>query len=465
MDISAGTVLGQKYRVDDVLGTGGMGVVVAAHDIKLDRKVAIKLLLPEALRSPEAVGRFLREARAAVKITSEHVARVIDVGELENGAPFMVMEYLQGTDLSDWLLQRGALPVEQAVTFVLQACEALAEAHSLGIVHRDLKPGNLFCIQRPDGELSIKIIDFGISKVTPPGAAPNDLTRTTSLMGSPHYMSPEQMRASKNVDARTDIWSLGVILFELVTRTTPFVGEALTDLAVKVTTEPAPRVSALLPDAPAVLEDAVARCLEKERDRRFASVGELAVALKPLGGRGAPARVERILGILRGAGVATTASPASSRREERLVGQPHAPRTVSTWSQNTPERTLRRRTVWGLAAGGALVAMGGLAWALLGGGARQAATAAPASSVPVTTTTSPEVAPLPAASTVTVAASEATAAASTTSAPRPLPAPGRSAIPRATSSQARPSAAHVPVCKLVSRFDAQGEEHFVKECR
>ena len=181
-----------------------MGVVVAAHHLQLDERVALKFLLPEALGNAEAVARFAREARAAVKIESEHVARVIDVGSLENGAPYMVMEYLEGSDLAAWLRERGPLPVEQAVDFVLQACEAIAEAHALGIVHRDLKPANLFCVAAPDGLLSIKVLDFGISKVRPPAGArgghdaherDHGLARSTCR--------PSRCGRRKDVDART----------------------------------------------------------------------------------------------------------------------------------------------------------------------------------------------------------------------------------------------------------------------
>src|SRR6478752_489071 len=164
IELNEGEVLAGKYRIERVLGQGGMGIVVAATHLQLGERVALKFLLPEALSNPLAVERFAREARAAVKIKSEHVARVSDVGTLENGAPYMVMEYLDGSDLAAWLTQRGRLPVEQAVEFVLQASEAIAEAHSLGIVHRDLKPANLFVTRRPDGALSVKVLDFGISK-------------------------------------------------------------------------------------------------------------------------------------------------------------------------------------------------------------------------------------------------------------------------------------------------------------
>src|SRR3954465_531507 len=165
-EVHEGQILAGKFRIERVLGQGGMGVVVAATHLQLDQRVALKFLLPEALSNPEAVERFAREARAAVKIKSEHVARVADVGTLESGAPYMVMEYLEGSDLATWLQQRGKLPVEQAIEFVLQACEAIAEAHALGIVHRDLKPANLFVIQRADGVLAVKVLDFGISKAT-----------------------------------------------------------------------------------------------------------------------------------------------------------------------------------------------------------------------------------------------------------------------------------------------------------
>src|SRR3954454_18638740 len=220
-EIAEGRVLAGKYRIERVLGRGGMGVVVAAHHIHLDEKVAIKFLLPEAVANAEVLGRFVREARAAVRIKSEHVARVSDVGTLEGGEPYMVMEYLEGSDLAEWLLQRGALPVEQAVEFLLQASEAIAEAHALGIVHRDLKPANLFVVRRADGLLSIKVLDFGISKVTDASMAAGAATSTLALMGSPLYMSPEQMESARTADARSDIWSLGVILYELLTGACP----------------------------------------------------------------------------------------------------------------------------------------------------------------------------------------------------------------------------------------------------
>ena len=213
--VREGEILAGKYRVERLLGSGGMGMVVAAHHLDLDEKVALKLLLPGAATNPMLVARFVREARAAAKIKSEHVARVTDVGQLEDGSPYMVMEHLEGSDLAAYLTRTGPLPVAEAVDFVLQACEALAEAHGLGIVHRDLKPANLFCVQRVDDQRSIKVLDFGISKISVDTAS-QSLTQTSALMGSPLYMSPEQMQSARTVDARADIWSLGVILFELL---------------------------------------------------------------------------------------------------------------------------------------------------------------------------------------------------------------------------------------------------------
>jgi len=304
----AGEILAGKYRIERVLGVGGMGVVVCAHHLQLDERVALKFLRPEALENGEAVARFDREARAAVKIKSEHVARVTDVGRLENGAPYMVMEYLEGRDLSAWIAERGALPVELAVDFVLQACEAIADAHALGIIHRDLKPSNLFCIVRSDGLPSIKVLDFGISKLTGLSASAPDMamTRTQSLMGSPLYMSPEQMQTSKGVDARADIWALGVILFELVTGRVPFMGEGIPDLVLNIVTGPTPSARAVRPDVPLVLEQAIRRCLEKDRANRYANVAELAEALVGLAPKEAVPTVEKISRIIRNAGLATS---------------------------------------------------------------------------------------------------------------------------------------------------------------
>jgi len=298
LEVPIGTVLAGKYRVDRILGAGGMGVVVAAHHLQLDQQVAIKMLLPSMLKHREAVERFTREARAAVKIKSEHVARVSDVGVLETGAPYMVMEYLEGEDLGQWVSERGVLAVGQAVEFLLQAAEAIAEAHALGIVHRDIKPANLFCVRRADGLLSVKVLDFGISKLT---NAPLDLsmTKTQTVMGSPHYMAPEQVLSAKNADAQSDIWSLGAVLFELLTGQVPYAAESFPELVLKVSGTDAPSVTSLRDDVPPELAAVVSRCLERDRDQRFKNLAELAVALVPFGPpRRSEASAERVVRVL-----------------------------------------------------------------------------------------------------------------------------------------------------------------------
>ena len=312
--VREGEVLAGKYRVERVLGVGGMGAVVAAHHVQLDTKVALKFLLPAMLEHPEAVGRFAREARAAVKITSEHVARVFDVGTLESGAPYLVMEFLEGVDLGSRLRQRGPLPIEQAVDFVLQASVAIADAHSLGIVHRDLKPANLFCVLRNDGTLVIKVLDFGISKTTQHSAsdAVSSMTQTSAGMGSPLYMSPEQMQATRDVDAQTDIWAIGVTLYELLAGAPPFTGESYAEIAIRVATAPLAPLRSRRPDAPAGLEEVVGKCLAKDKSRRFSDVAEFAEALAAFGSPRSRASVERIVGILRAAGFAAATQPLIS---------------------------------------------------------------------------------------------------------------------------------------------------------
>ena len=220
-----GTILAGKYRVERIIGQGGMGVVVEAKHITLDERVALKFLLPEYATHPEAAGRFLREAKAAVKIKSEHVARVSDVGTLETGAPYMVMEFLEGRDLSRTLEVNGVLQVEDAVDYVIQGCDALAEAHGYGIVHRDIKPANLFLSKRPNGTPLVKVLDFGISKTVE--SAIDNLTKTSSSMGSALYMSPEQMQQTRGVDHRTDIYALGITLYELLAGKQPFYADTL----------------------------------------------------------------------------------------------------------------------------------------------------------------------------------------------------------------------------------------------
>ncbi|WP_437839590.1 protein kinase domain-containing protein [Sorangium sp. So ce1153] len=317
--VAEGQILSGKYRVERILGQGGMGVVVAALHEQLHQRVAIKLLHPGA--NAEMVERFVREARAAVRLKSEHVARVLDVGTLETGAPFMVMEYLDGSDLQQTLRERGPLELEEAVGYVLEACEAIAEAHAAGIIHRDLKPANLFLARGADGSGMVKVLDFGISKaLAEPSAAGGEpelgLTKTAMVLGSPLYMAPEQMRSARTVDTRADIWSLGAILYQLLTARVPFDATSLSELILMINTEAPPSPSTFRRDLPPGLEAAILRCLEKDVAKRFRSVAELAVAIVDFGPPLALAsleRIERTLGLVPAVAWRDRASAARER--------------------------------------------------------------------------------------------------------------------------------------------------------
>jgi serine/threonine protein kinase len=314
----AGDVIAAKYRVERVLGVGGMGIVLAVTHLQLGEAYAIKCLLPGGAADAETVERFMREARAAVRIKSEHIARVSDVGKLDNGSPYILMEYLSGHDLSDVLRASGPLSIRDAVEYVLQACTGIAEAHALGIVHRDLKPSNLFLTQRLDGASLVKVLDFGISKaVADSGPHQPSLTQTASVFGSPAYMSPEQIRSAKNVDFRTDVWALGVILYELLTGELPFVAETSGGLLSAIAADEPRRLRERRRDATEALEAIVARCLEKKVHQRFQSVSELATALEPFRSAGSlvsVGRIRRLSGAPANQHVHLAVTPASNRQ-------------------------------------------------------------------------------------------------------------------------------------------------------
>jgi serine/threonine-protein kinase len=294
--VAVGEVVAGKYRIERVIGAGGMGIVVAATQLELDRAVAIKFLLPDAAKDPDTVARFSREARAAAKIHGEHVARVLDVGVVDAGLPYMVMEYLEGVDLARRLAEQGRLPVVEIARYLLEACEALAEAHAAGIVHRDLKPANLFLARRPDHTSRIKLLDFGISKASV--GLVGGITSTETIMGSPVYMSPEQLMSTRQADPRADIWSLGIVLYEALVGAPPFFGESMPQVVTRILHAPAPRLSDARPELPAPLDGIVSRCLEKDPAARFADVAELAWALAPFAPDGTSAfeRIARVLG-------------------------------------------------------------------------------------------------------------------------------------------------------------------------
>jgi serine/threonine-protein kinase len=335
MFVNVGDVLAGKYRVERILGIGGMGMVVAAIHLELDTRVAIKFMLPDAAANLSVAERFVREAKAAGKLKSEHICRVTDYGKLETGAPYIVMELMEGQDLAGLLLRRGALPVAEMVGYMMQALEGLADAHANGIIHRDLKPGNLFVAQDADGSPLIKVLDFGISKSSIGGSA----TRTGEIMGSPAYMAPEQMMSSKTVDARADIWAIGVILYQMLTGKLPWDSESLPALCMMVMNEAAPSPAIVRADLPPPLASIVLRCLEKNRDHRFASVAELAAALAPFGGDGAMAAARRVAKVL-GKGVTTMPDVligAGPPTAQTIHDRPRVPNTTSTMSGSAAE--------------------------------------------------------------------------------------------------------------------------------
>ncbi|MBX3219401.1 MAG: serine/threonine protein kinase [Labilithrix sp.] len=278
-----GTTIAGKLRLERVIGRGAMGVVLEATDLSLGRRVAVKLILPHHAADPQLRGRFIREARAMTRLATEHVARVFEVGELDDGMLFLAMELLEGQSLEQLIQSGGPLPVVDAVELLLEALDAVAEAHHLGLVHRDLKPSNLFLSARPGKAPILKVLDFGIVKDSGGGAK---LTATGTLPGTPAYMAPEQIALQEDlIDARADVWALGVTLFEILTGALPWNGP-INVMLTRIRTEAPPRVRATRPDVSHELESILERCLAKHPAQRYANGGELRAALRELASRG-----------------------------------------------------------------------------------------------------------------------------------------------------------------------------------
>jgi len=402
-----GDILLGKYRVEAIIGVGGMGRVVKASHMYLQQPVAIKILLPEMADSQSTVARFLREAQATVRLRSEHIARVMDVGTMPDGAPFMVMEFLEGNDLNQILRHHGPQEPRAVVDLMMQACEGMAEAHAHGIIHRDIKPSNFFITRRPDGSSLLKILDFGISK-TP--AEVTELTGAQTVIGTPTYMAPEQMVSARSTDHRSDIWSIGVVMYQLLAGRPPFEAETYAQLVLKVgTAAPAPLHITLPPG----LQDIVLRCLEKDPGRRLQTVGELArmlapYASDPLSAQQAAERASRILTSSRGAhpgallpgagGGLSLTPPAVTPRSWNHDGSSVSGSAGQLGTKNV-RRPSRAYVIGGVAALCIAAGVGGffIATSLRSGGDDAEQVAPAAAGAPVIRTMSVEPAPPPAA--------------------------------------------------------------------
>jgi serine/threonine-protein kinase len=429
---SEGEVLAGKYRVERVLGSGGMGYVVAARHLQLGTGVAIKFLRPEACTDAMTVARFLREARAAARLQSEHVARVIDVATLDSGAPYIVMELLRGEDLAQALARGGPLPVERAAQTMLEACEAVAEAHSLGIIHRDLKPANLFLATRADGSPYVKVLDFGISKTLPTSegvVSAGAATATGALFGTPYYMSPEQIRSVRAVDARTDVWSLGATLYELLTGRKPFEAASVPAVFVVISSEPPAPPRAHRPDLPVALEAVVLACLEKDPARRVPSVAELARRLAPFAPSGSASLVERVQRLAQGRATGAAVASVPPAAPGGPVDKTVQAATGRAWSA-PPASPARSRLAISVAIGGSVLVVLAVASAVAVPRMRERRSSGNATATATATATGSATATATATGSATATVSATALASATATAPASAPASASSSLHR-----------------------------------
>ena len=448
--LAIGQVVAGRYRVERLIGRGGMGEVAAVRHVDLDEVFALKVMTPEAFVSQEAVDRFIREARTSAKLRSIHAVKVVDTGRLSDGAPYLVMEYLRGRDLDAELRARGPLPPAEVAAYMVQACDVLAEAHAAGIVHRDLKPANLFLTRLPNGGACLKVLDFGIAKQIDPHNR-SAMTQTNSVFGTPLYMSPEHMKSAKLVDHRADIWSLGVVMYELLTGLLPYDAESMTALVIKVMSEPPTPLAARRAGIPAGLDRVVMRCLERDASRRWSSAAELAAALAPFAGQvDMRASVPDLGGPSRGPAIQI--APAITGPDPNPTYTGATQMAVASPAGGSPHRAGSRAPLIGIAAALAIASAAFVTFALRGtggdGDTRAAATgsaevAPPKQDAPVVSPASPE-APAPPSSSSAEPAATATAATTTTPTAATTAAPAR---PTATAAHptpkptARPTAA------------------------
>ena len=299
--VKPGRMIAGKFRVEKELGRGGFGVVVQARNLSIDQVVAIKVLTPSDESAwTEDAARFKREAQATAALRSEHVVRILDADFLEDGSPYIVMEHLEGETLHHAIHTRGPLAVEEAVDHVIEMLAALGEAHGAGIVHRDLKPANVLVTRGAGGTMVAKVLDFGVSKIgaysglgTASGVA-QPITKTGAVIGTVAYMAPEQMLDAKRVDGRVDIFSVGIILYELLTKQTPFGPPSDPTIVSTMLTRPPTPLATLRPDLPPKLVRVVMRCLEKDPERRPQTPGVTAAALAPFASVRARAALESL---------------------------------------------------------------------------------------------------------------------------------------------------------------------------
>ncbi len=436
--LAEGDVLAEKYRVERVLGVGGVGVVVSATHVTLGQRVALKFLRRSAAEDPDAVERFLREARAVVRLKSQHSIRVLDVGTLDTGVPYMVMELLDGSDFADILEKRGRLPVTEAVAYVLQACEALAEAHAAGVVHRDLKPENLFMTKGVDHRPLVKVLDFGLVKeMNQPTGGDTGRSLTGALaMGTPAYMSPEQIKSTRDVDPRTDIWSMGAVLYELLSGRLPFEAQSLPELIAAIVRDPPRPLGEIAPHVPEGLVAVVARCLEKNPADRYPKIAKLAAALDEFSGDadslGTGARLKLVQPSLAPSATPDAAwlpapyDPVALAATDRRAAAATLSRV--TWTDPLPTARKRAASLWALS----LLAFCGVGAALLYVFAR---------ATPLISPATPSV-----ISTASAVGAESSPRSDTSTAPRASTgAPPLSPLPSTAASVPSPSSAPQPI--------------------
>jgi serine/threonine-protein kinase len=369
-----GDVVNGRYVVRRTLGVGGMGVVVAATDNLLGREVALKFLLPHPAAAEQATSRLMREAQSIARIKTEHVVQLMDVGVFR-GAPFLVMEHLAGEDLRRLVGRRGPLRLTVAVDYVMQALQAVAEAHMKGIVHRDLKASNLFVLQRPDGSPLIKVIDFGIAKSLGEEALTGVTQTGGGLLGSPSHLSPEQLKSPREVDARTDIWALGVTLFELLTNALPFPDDSCASLLAAISNEVPRTFREVGCDVPPAFQDVVSECLNKDRTRRVPSAFELAKRLAPFGSADAKLSLNRIEGIVKREAPTTERNLVPTSPQFADTEPARDAGTGNSWGNTTSEqrslRLSRRIRTSGVLAAVGVASFAGVSYWLSAAGSSQ----------------------------------------------------------------------------------------------